>query len=217
MRHTRFFAASLLTLVACAGADAPPADTATAAPPAPAAAPPADAAPAQFNVRLETSKGPIVIAVHRDWSPNGADRFYKLVEEGYYDDVRFFRVVPGFVVQFGMHGDPARNAQWANNGLMDEPVKQTNKRGTVTYAKSAMPNSRTTQLFINLGDNAMLDQQGFAPFGEIVEGMDVVEKLYSGYSDEPTSRQTEIGAEGNAFLNRTYPKLDFIRTAKVVR
>jgi peptidyl-prolyl cis-trans isomerase A (cyclophilin A) len=217
MRHTRFFAASLLTLVACAGADAPPADTATAAPPAPAAAPPADAAPAQFNVRLETSKGPIVIAVHRDWSPNGADRFYKLVEEGYYDDVRFFRVVPGFVVQFGMHGDPARNAQWANNGLTDEPVKQTNKRGTVTYAKSGMPNSRTTQLFINLGDNAMLDQQGFAPFGEIVEGMDVVEKLYSGYADEPTARQTEIGAEGNVFLNRTYPKLDFIRTAKVVR
>jgi peptidyl-prolyl cis-trans isomerase A (cyclophilin A) len=126
MRHTRFFAASLLTLVACAGADAPPADTATAAPPAPAAAPPADAAPAQFNVRLETSKGPIVIAVHRDWSPNGADRFYKLVEEGYYDDVRFFRVVPGFVVQFGMHGDPARNAQWANNGLTDEPVYKTN-------------------------------------------------------------------------------------------
>jgi peptidyl-prolyl cis-trans isomerase A (cyclophilin A) len=144
-------------------------------------------------------------------------RFYKLVEEGYYDDVRFFRVVPGFVVQFGMHGDPARNAQWANNGLTDEPVKQTNKRGTVTYAKSGMPNSRTTQLFINLGDNAMLDQQGFAPFGEIVEGMDVVEKLYSGYADEPTARQTEIGAEGNVFLNRTYPKLDFIRTAKVVR
>ena len=210
---------SLLAFVAaCIGSDAPPADTTTAAaPPAPAAAPALDAAPAQFQVRLETSKGPIVLAVHRDWSPNGVDRFYHLVETGYFDDVRFFRVVPGFVVQFGMHGDPARNAQWSENGLIDEPVKQTNKRGTVTYAKSSMPNSRSSQLFINLGDNSMLDQQGFAPFAEVIEGMDVVDKLYSGYGDEPTGRQPEIAAEGNAFLNRTYPQLDFIRTAKVVK
>lgn len=209
-------AAAIAFVAACASPDTPPADSAVATPPA-AATPAADAAPAQFNVRLETSKGPIVIAVHRDWSPNGADRFYQLVESGYYDDVRFFRVVPGFVVQFGMHGDPARNAQWSNNGLIDEPVKQTNKRGTVTYAKSGAPNSRTTQLFINLGDNAMLDQDGFAPFGEVVEGMSVVESLYSGYSDQPTGRQGEIAAEGNAFLKREYPNLDFIRTAKVVR
>lgn len=212
--------AIVLGAAACDKAAPPPADSATTAPPAPtpAVAPAADQAPATFRVRLETSKGPIVIEAHRDWSPNGVDRFYQLVQDGYYDDVRFFRVVPPFVVQFGMHGDTARNAQWANNGLIDEPVKQPNRRGTVTYAKSGMPNSRTTQLFINLQDNSgMLDQQGFAPFAEVVEGMSVVDRLYSGYADEPTGRQGEIAAGGNAFLNRAYPKLDYIRTAKVVK
>ena len=206
-----------LLIAACDKPAPPPADTATPAPPAPTAAPAADAAPATFRVRLETSKGPVVIQATRDWSPNGVDRFYQLVNDGYYDDVRFFRVVPPFVVQFGMHGDPARNSRWANNGLIDEPVKQPNRRGTVTFAKAG-PNSRTTQLFINLQDNsAMLDQQGFAPFGEVVEGMSVLDRLYSGYADEPTGRQPEIAAEGNAFLNRTYPKLDFIKTARVVK
>ncbi|HEX6941297.1 MAG TPA: peptidylprolyl isomerase [Gemmatimonadaceae bacterium] len=212
--------ALLLGAAACEKAAPPPSDSATATPPAPApaATPAADQAPATFRVRLETSKGPIVIEAHRDWSPNGVDRFYQLVQDGYYDDVRFFRVVPPFVVQFGMHGDPTRNAKWANNGLIDEPVKQPNRRGTITYAKSGMPNSRTTQLFINLQDNSsMLDQQGFAPFGEVVEGMSVLERLYSGYGDEPTGRQTEIAAGGNAYLNQTFPKLDFIRTAKVVK
>jgi peptidyl-prolyl cis-trans isomerase A (cyclophilin A) len=219
MTHTRLSTLSLLALsAACAGSDAPPADTTTAAPaPPPAAAPAADAAPAQFKVRIETSKGPIVIEAHRDWSPNGVDRFYQLVQSGYYDDIRFFRVVPGFVVQFGMHGDSATNAKWATNGLIDEPVKQPNRRGTVTYAKSEMPNSRTTQLFINLADNSMLDQQGFAPFGEVVEGMSVIDALYSGYGDQPTGRQSEIAAEGNAYLNREFPKLDFIKTARVVK
>jgi peptidyl-prolyl cis-trans isomerase A (cyclophilin A) len=212
--------ALLLGAAACEKAAPPPTDSAAVAPPAPApaATPAADQAPATFRVRLETSKGPIVIEAHRDWSPNGVDRFYQLVQDGYYNDVRFFRVVPPFVVQFGMHGDTARNAQWANRGLIDEPVKQPNRRGTITYAKSGMPNSRTTQLFINLQDNsAMLDQQGFAPFGEVVEGMSVLERLYSGYGDEPTGRQTEIAAGGNAYLNQTFPKLDFIRTAKVVK
>lgn len=213
-------AALALLIAACDRSAPPPADTATPAPPtpAPAATPAADAAPATFRVRLETSKGPVVIQANRDWSPNGVDRFYQLVNDGYYDDVRFFRVVPPFVVQFGMHGDPTRNARWANNGLIDEPVKQPNRRGTVTFAKSSMPNSRTTQLFINMQDNSgMLDPQGFAPFGEVVEGMSVLDRLYSGYADEPTGRQGEIAAEGNAFLNRTYPKLDFIKTAKVVK
>jgi cyclophilin family peptidyl-prolyl cis-trans isomerase len=221
MKHFRIAQLALVFgAAACDKPAPPPADSAAATPPAPAPAvtPAADQAPATFRVRLETSKGPIVIEAHRDWSPNGVDRFYQLVQEGYYDDVRFFRVVPPFVVQFGMHGDPARNAQWANKGLIDEPVKQTNRRGTVTYAKSAAPNSRTTQLFINLADNSgMLDQQGFAPFGEVVEGMSVVDRLYSGYGDEPTNRQGEIGAEGNAYLSRAFPKLDFIRTAKVVK
>lgn len=211
-------AALALLIAACDKPAPPPADTATPAPPTSApATPAADAAPATFRVRLETSKGPVVIQAHRDWSPNGVDRFYQLVESGYYDDVRFFRVVPGFVVQFGMHGDPARNAQWAGNGLTDEPVKQPNRRGTVTYAKSGMPNSRTTQLFINLQDNTALDADGFAPFGEVVEGMSVIDRLYSGYADEPTNRQGEIAAGGNAFLNRAYPKLDFIKMARLVK
>jgi peptidyl-prolyl cis-trans isomerase A (cyclophilin A) len=205
----------LALAVACASPDTPAVDSAAVAPKAPAA-PDVSAAPAQFRVRMETSKGPIIIEAHRDWSPNGVDRFYQLVESGYYDDVRFFRVVPGFVVQFGMHGDPAIHARWADRGLMDEPVMQTNRRGTVTFAKGG-PNSRTTQLFINLGDNAMLDPQGFPPFGTVVEGMSVVDALYSGYADQPTQRQPEIAAEGNAFLNREYPRLDFIKTAKVVK
>jgi peptidyl-prolyl cis-trans isomerase A (cyclophilin A) len=204
--------------MACAEKAPPPADTATPAPPQPApATPAADAAPAQFKVRFETSKGPFVVEFHRDWSPNGVDRIYRLVNEGYYDDVRFFRVVPGFVVQFGMHGDPATNAKWVAQPLTDDPVEQTNKRGTVTFAKTGMPNSRTTQLFINLGDNAMLDPQGFSPIGEVVEGMSVVDRFYSGYADQPTGRQGEIAAGGNAFLNQAYPKLDYVKTAKVVK
>ena len=203
--------------IACAEKAPPPADTASPAPTPPPAAPAVDAAPANFKVRLETSKGPIVIELHRDWAPNGVDRFHQLVQEGYYDDVRFFRVVPGFVVQFGMHGDPATNSKWVAQPLIDDPVKQSNRRGTVTFAKTGMPNSRTTQLFINLQDNSMLDPQGFAPIGEVVEGMSVIERFYSGYADQPTGRQGEIAAEGNAYLNRTFPKLDFVKTAKVVK
>ena len=209
-------ALTALTL-ACAEKAPPPADTATPAPPPPAT-PAVPAAPAQFKVRFETSKGPIVIELHRDWSPNGVDRIHQLVEASYFDDVRFFRVVPGFVVQFGMHGDPATNAKWVAQPLMDDPVKQSNKRGTVVFAKPTMPNARTTQLFINLTDNSSsLDPQGFSPVGEVVEGMSVIDRLYSGYADQPTGRQGEIAAEGNAYLNRTFPKLDFIKTAKVVK
>jgi peptidyl-prolyl cis-trans isomerase A (cyclophilin A) len=220
MNRIRIAGIALVSLIAACDRPAPPpADSATATPPpAPAAtAPAAVTAPAVFRVRLETSKGPIVIETHRDWSPNGVDRFFQLVESGYYDDVRFFRVVPGFVVQFGMHGNPATNAQWVSQLLMDDPVKQRNKRGTVTFAQTTMPNTRTTQLFINLQDNAGLDAQNFAPFGQVVEGMSVVDALYSGYGDQPTGQQPQIAAEGNAFLNRTYPKLDFIRTARVVK
>ena len=204
-------------LASCDKPAPPPADTTTTAPPPVATTPAADVAPANFRVRLETSKGPIVFELHRDWAPNGVDRFFQLVESGYYDDVRFFRVVPGFVVQFGMHGDPQTNARWVARQLVDDPVKQSNKRGTVTFAKTNMPNTRTTQLFINLQDNAALDADGFAPIGEVVEGMSVIDALYSGYGDEPTGRQGEIAAEGNAYLNRSFPKLDFIRTARVVK
>ena len=219
MTRTQLAGSALVFLIAACAKDAPPpADTASVAPTPPApTTPAADAAPATFKVRFETSKGPIVIEAHRDWAPNGVDRFYQLVEQGYYDDVRFFRVVPGFVVQFGMHGDPGTNAKWVGQPLIDDPVKQSNKRGTVTFAKTGMPNSRTTQLFINLQDNSMLDPQGFAPIGEIVEGMSVVDRLYSGYGGQPSEQQPRIAAEGNAFLNATYPKLDFVKTAKVVK
>ena len=211
-------AAAMLLLAACDRSTPAPADTATPAPtpPPPAAPAPVAAAPAQFRVRFETSRGPIVVLAHRDWSPNGVDRLYQLVEQGYYDDARFFRVVPEFIVQFGMHGDPATNTRWTAQKVMDDPVKESNRRGMVTFAMiQGTPNSRTTQLFINLRDNAMLDQMGFPPIGEVVEGMSVVDALHSGYGETP--QQGLIDAEGNAYLKRQFPKLDFVRTAKVVK
>lgn len=210
--------AAMVFLAACDRSTPAPADTATPAPtpPPPAAPAPVAAAPAQFRVRFETSRGPIVVLAHRDWSPNGVDRLYQLVEQGYYDDARFFRVVPEFIVQFGMHGDPATNTRWTAQKVMDDPVKESNRRGMVTFAMiQGTPNSRTTQLFINLRDNAMLDQMGFPPIGEVVEGMSVVDALHSGYGETP--QQGLIAAEGNAYLKRQFPKLDFVRTAKVVK
>jgi len=210
--------AAMVFLAACDRSTPAPADTATPAPtpPPPAAPAPVAAAPAQFRVRFETSRGPIVVLAHRDWSPNGVDRLYQLVEQGYYDDARFFRVVPEFIVQFGMHADPATNTRWTAQKVMDDPVKESNRRGMVTFAMiQGTPNSRTTQLFINLRDNAMLDQMGFPPIGEVVEGMSVVDALHSGYGETP--QQGLIAAEGNAYLKRQFPKLDFVRTAKVVK
>lgn len=220
MNRVRFSIGLAILIAACDRPAPPPADTATAAAPAPAAEPaaPVVTAPATFRVRFETSKGPFVIRAHRDWAPNGVDRFFQLVESGYYDDVRFFRVIPGFVVQFGMHGDPATNAKWASQPLQDDPVKQSNTRGRVVFAQMPMPNTRTTQLFINLRDNSgSLDPQNFSPIGEVVEGMSVVDRLYSGYGDPPPDQQGQIAASGNEYLNREYPKLDFVRTARVVK
>jgi cyclophilin family peptidyl-prolyl cis-trans isomerase len=217
MNRFRFAFAAVLLSAACEKPAPPPADTATAAPPATPAPTPTVTAPAEFKVRLETSKGPIVIQLHRDWSPNGADRFFQLIGDGYYNDARFFRVIPRFIVQFGMNGDPATNAKWADQRIPDDPVKQSNTRGTVTFAKCAMPNCRSTQIFINLGDNAGLDAQGFAPIGTVVEGMSVVDRLYSGYGDPPPDQQDNISSAGNAYLAKNYPKLDYIRTATVVK
>jgi len=218
MHRFRFAVAAVVLLsAACEKPAPPPADTATAAPPAAPAPTPTVTAPAEFKVRLETSKGPVVIQLHRDWSPNGADRFFQLVGEGYYNDARFFRVIPKFIVQFGMNGDPATNAKWADQRIPDDPVKQSNARGTVTFAKCGMPNCRSTQIFINLGDNAGLDAQGFAPIGTVVEGMSVVDRLYSGYGDPPGDQQDNISSAGNAYLAKNFPKLDFIRTATVVK
>lgn len=170
-------------------------------------------APATYQVELDTSAGPVVIEVTRDLAPLGADRFYQLVQSGYYNDVRVFRVVDGFVAQFGMSGDPATNAQWSARRFPDDPVKQTNAAGTITFATSG-PNSRTTQLFINLADNPRLDQMGFAPFGRVVKGMKNVEKFHSGYGEQPN--QGQIAAQGNAYLDAQFPKLTKIKSAKIV-
>jgi peptidyl-prolyl cis-trans isomerase A (cyclophilin A) len=172
-------------------------------------------APATYKVRLDTSAGPVVIEVHRDWAPLGADRFYNLVKAGFYDDVRFFRVIPGFMAQGGMNGDPAIQKIWGRNNINDDPVKQSNKRGFVTFAKTAAPNSRSTQIFINYADNSSsLDPQGFAPFGQVVTGMEVVDK-FGTYGRTNVPDQGMITAEGNAYLQKDYPKLTVIKKATI--
>ena len=177
-------------------------------------------APATFKANFDTTKGTFVIDVHRDWAPQGADRFYNLVKNGFYDDVRFFRVISGFMAQFGIHGDPAVAAAWRPAQIKDDPVKQSNKRGFVTFA-TAGPNTRTTQLFINFGDNAALDKQGFAPFGQITTGMDIVDKIYSAYGEgAPRGKgpdQGRLQSEGNAYLEKEFPRLDYIKSATIAK
>ena len=178
-------------------------------------------APANFKVNFDTSKGKFVVDVHRDWAPLGADRFYNLVKNGFYDDVRFFRVINGFMAQFGMHGNPTVQQAWQPARLKDDPVKQGNKRGYVVFA-NAGPNTRTTQLFINYRDNsASLDKLGFAAFGEVTSGMDVVDSLYNGYGEgAPRGQgpeQGRIAAEGNTYLMKSFPKLDYIKTATIAQ
>ena len=170
-------------------------------------------APDSFRVAFETSRGPFTVDVIRAWAPKGADRFYTLVNEKFFDDARFFRVVPEFVVQFGLNGDPKRNEPWDSRRLVDDSVTHSNTRGTITFATEG-PNTRTHQLFINLGDNQRLDAMGFAPIGRVVEGMNVVDSLYSGYGESPD--QQLIQTIGNRYLDRAFPKLDRIKTARVV-
>ena len=170
-------------------------------------------APAEYKANFDTSKGLIVVAVHKDWAPLAADRFYNLVKNGFFDDVRFFRVVPNFMVQFGMNGNPAVTRAWSSTPMKDEPTKQTNKRGYVTFARTGAPNSRGTQVFINYKDNGFLDQQGFAPFGEVVQGMDIAEKITAQYGEKPG--QGEITSVGNAYLMKEFPKLDFVNKATI--
>jgi len=180
-----------------------------------------DTAPAVFKAKFTTSKGDFVLEVHRDWAPNGADRFYNLVKLGFYDDTRFFRVVDGFMVQFGISGDPAVNAKWQESGIPDEPGKQSNKKGFITYAQRNTPSSRTTQVFINLVDNARLDGMHFVPFGQVVQGMDVVDSLYKGYGEgAPMGAgpdQVRIQSLGNAYLDVKFPKLDGIKRAEILK
>jgi peptidyl-prolyl cis-trans isomerase A (cyclophilin A) len=175
-------------------------------------------APASYKARFDTSKGTFVVDVRRDWAPNGADRFYNLVKNGFYDDTRFFRVVSGFMVQFGINGDPKISSAWRAARIKDDPVKQSNKRGFITYATSG-PDSRTTQVFVNFGDNGSLDGQGFAPFGQVTTGMNVVDALFAGYGEgAPRGRgpdQGRIQQEGNAYLGRDFKSLDYVKKATI--
>ena len=184
---------------------------------------PARTAPDSFRVAFETSRGRFDVVAHRGWSPSGVDRLYELVRRRYYDDARFFRVIPGFVAQFGLSGDPGATEAWRSRPIPDEPVRQSNRRGRVAYARAG-PNTRTTQLFVNLRDNPRLDTLngfGFPPIGEVVSGMAVLDSLYAGYADAGPRRsgpvQDSIRALGNLYLRRAFPRLDFIRTARVVR
>jgi peptidyl-prolyl cis-trans isomerase A (cyclophilin A) len=204
-----------------------PSPTVAAATPTPAATPlrplldPSKAtekAPERFRVRFETTKGPFVVEVHRKWAPRGADRFYNLVKLGYYDGVTFFRVLDDFMAQFGIHGDPKVSRVWRDARIPDDPVIQSNTRGMVTFA-TAGPDTRTTQIFINYKDNSSLDGMGFAPFGRVVEGLKVVDALYSGYGEgAPRGSgpdQARAQAEGNDYFRREFPKLDHIETARL--
>jgi peptidyl-prolyl cis-trans isomerase A (cyclophilin A) len=229
-----------MLLVACGeGGEAPPPESTPPAAPPPAATPPASEpaaappatttpatpatleTPASFRVQFETSKGNFTVQVDRPQAPNGADRFYRLVSEGFYDEVRFFRVISGFMAQFGIHGDPAVTARWRAQPIQDDPVVGSNTRGTVTFAMTAQPNSRTSQIFINLVDNVNLDRSGFAPFGRVVEGMEVVDQLYSGYGEGAPQgngpAQGQIVSQGNAYLTQGFPLLDHVMRARIVR
>jgi cyclophilin family peptidyl-prolyl cis-trans isomerase len=175
-------------------------------------------APAKYLAKFETTKGAFVVEVTRAWAPRGADRFYNLVKNGFFKDASFFRVIPGFVVQFGMSADPMVSMAWHEARIPDDPVTQSNQRGSLTFATSGR-NSRTTQVFINLKDNTQLDRMGFAPFGKVVKGMEVVEKLYSGYGDAPPGGngpdQTRINNDGKPYLDKEFPKLDSIKEAVI--
>ena len=173
-------------------------------------------APATFGVEFTTTAGTFVVTVHRAWAPRGADRFYNLVRAGFFAGDEFFRVVKGFVVQFGISGFPQVSKAWQSANIPDDPVKASNTVGTITYA-DAGPNTRTTQVFINLGNNASnLDGQGFAPFGKVTSGMSVVDELYGGYGNQPTGDQPQITQQGDAFLKKHFPLLDRIKTARLV-
>ena len=173
-----------------------------------------DVAPAEFRAAFDTSAGPFVVLVHRSWAPKGADRFYNLVKYGFFDNARFFRVLPNFMVQFGIHGDPAIQRPWRDANISDDPVTQSNKRGTITFATGG-PDTRTTQVFINFRDNGGLDRQGFSPFGEVVSGMEAVDKINAEYKENPD--QGLIQGRGNAYLTQQFPRLDYVKKATIVR
>ena len=176
--------------------------------------------PETFQVKLETTQGDVLIEVHRDWSPHGAARFYELVKIGFYDDCRFFRVIPGFMVQWGIHGDPKVMDKWRDNNIPDDRPAgenlQSNQPGMVTFAKAGFPNSRSTQIFVNYVNNASLDQQGFTPFGKVLSGMEALEALNAKYGGKASDQQGRIQKEGNAFLDKAFPGLDSIKRASLI-
>ena len=178
-----------------------------------------ESAPATYTVNFDTSAGSFVVTVNRAWAPHGADRFYNLVKNGFYNEARFFRAIPNFMVQFGIHADPAISTVWRNARLPVDKVVQGNRRGYITYAMGGSPDTRTTQVFINFRDNTNLDAMGFAAFGQVTSGMDVVDKIYTGYGEgAPRGKGPEQGriqAEGNAYLMKDFPRLDYIKTATI--
>lgn len=201
---------------------APPKADVTPPPKAPSLLNPADAkltAPAEFKVKFQTTKGDFTVQVKRDWAPKGADRFYNLVKLGYFDGCKFFRVISGFMVQFGINGDPKANGAWREARIDDDPVKQSNTRGMITFATGG-PNTRTTQVFINFANNARLDSTGFSPFGQISDGMQVVDSLFAGYGEGAPRgrgpRQDLVQSAGNEYLEKEFPQLDAIKSARVV-
>jgi peptidyl-prolyl cis-trans isomerase A (cyclophilin A) len=178
-----------------------------------------ETAPATFTANFDTSAGPFTVTVHREWAPHGADRFYNLVKNGFFTNVRFFRAIPNFMVQFGIHGDPAVASQWRNARLPVDKVVKSNTRGMITYAMGGSPDTRTTQVFINFRNNANLDAMGFAPFGEVTTGMENVDKIFTGYGEgAPRGKgpdQGRVQAEGNAYLMKDFPKMDYIKAATI--
>lgn len=213
-------AAAAISASSCAAPAPESAPSVPAAEPVPVHVSPA--APDSFTVLFETSKGPFTVMAYRHWSPTGVDRLHELVTTGFFDDARFFRVVPGFVAQFGLPSDPGVAASWRERTIADDEVRTSNARGTLSFARSG-PGTRSTQLFINLRDNARLDALngfGFPPIGRVITGMDVVDALYSGYGEgAPRGRgpvQDSIRLQGNPYLDRAFPRLDAIRSARIV-
>jgi peptidyl-prolyl cis-trans isomerase A (cyclophilin A) len=176
-------------------------------------------APDLYRVKMETTAGEFIIEVHREWAPRGADRFYNLVKVGYYNDIAFFRVIAGFMAQAGFHGNPAVSKVWLNSLIRDDPVKQSNYPGTVSFAMRG-PDTRSAQIFINYGDNSYLDESGFSPFGKVVEGFESVQELYSGYGEgAPNGKgpsQGKLYSSGNEYLKAKFPELDYIVKASIV-
>ena len=202
MKRLCAVASIALTLAACSGAQSTPSSEKL----------PNEKAPDVYRINFDTSKGPVIVEITRDQAPNGADRLYNLVKAKYFDGSRFYRVVPGFMVQWGAAADPKVSQKW-DQGITDDPVKATNARGTISFAASSQPNSRTTHLFINFVDNARLDSMGFAPLGKVVSGMENVDQVYAGDGERPD--QMAIKEAGNVYLNKEFPNLDYIKTARI--